>query len=434
MILDQIPGILKKKFEFLGIRKACDLIEKYDEIISMPSFGNKCSDSLIQYVLSIQELPEDFKKKIQALSASPTVEPLKIMPINRFTQTLSGRDEPFFVEIPRILEEKFKALNIYSPNDLITKHDELTSYRSFGKKCAIALDDFLTSCCDFFDRINDNETPIESDISNKYLTIFADFLSSHDPRFTVIFERRVLNQSASLDDIASIYEISRERIRQVESSFYKISKSLLLGKSSSKSIVPDIQLVNAFTQITKFVSENEIVGEFQVKTFASKFQRDGFTDQQWNHMKAAFKLIDIPVFSISLPGFSQIIYTTSELNPEKLSAIAKSIISVLQERIKPVDRISLIIEVKKHLGRNISNDVISKTAEILECVDVNGQFFQMKLRYFTSASDMAVAVLDRHKSPLHFNEIFREINHTLIRQGGTPYEGNTSGAITKNPK
>lgn len=231
----------------------------------------------------------------------------------------------------------------------------------------------------------------------------------------VLYKRFGLRGSKTytLEDIGTFYDITRERIRQIEAKSIKELNTLFLGESNSKTWRLCIKTINSYKSIKTLLGDFEwLVRKDDINKMLSSHFGDVLDDSYLNLFMEVVGYTKLPN---SLPGFRGSI-CESWCNSERYNKKEIESVFIALDHIyssaKPVTIFDLIISAKKHSKskKSISNNSIMVALSATTDIELEGETVSVKFSRLRSASDKAYRILEFRKKPMHFSKISQEIN------------------------
>ncbi|MFJ5285937.1 sigma factor-like helix-turn-helix DNA-binding protein [Pseudomonas sp. NPDC088429] len=234
------------------------------------------------------------------------------------------------------------------------------------------------------------------------------------PRDKGIIERRFqLNNLKyyTLEELGIYYDLTRERVRQIEAKIIKDMNSLLSGTFKKTSLSIDTKLVENFNLFTSALKKlGEVISKPQIEiqiqeSFGSRL------DDSYLHL--FLEICGYRAIQKNNNGFSGTFNDCWQIkNPDNTKAF-DSTLKVLEpvfKTKKPVPIMELIISAKRK-KISVTENYIQSILKSCNELELNENEAQVKFIHLKSIADKAYRVLQHSKIPMHYSEIAREINY-----------------------
>ncbi len=231
----------------------------------------------------------------------------------------------------------------------------------------------------------------------------------------VLYKRFGLRGSKTytLEDLGTFYDVTRERIRQVEAKSIKELNKLLSGEFKSKKWRLCIKTINSYKDIKNLLGDFEwLVRKNDINKLFSNHFGDILDDSYLNLFMEVVGYTKLPN---SLSGFRGSIcesWCISERYNKKEIESVFIALDHIYSSAKSVTIFDLIISAKKHSKskKSISNNSIMVALSATTDIELEGETVSVKLSRLRSASDKAYRILESRSKPMHFSKISQEIN------------------------
>ena len=267
---------------------------------------------------------------------------------------------------------------------------------------------------------------------NQLLPITESFVNatckSEPKRDLDIIKRRFgLNNGSvySLEEIGIYYDITRERVRQVEFKIIsRLSELLMYGYNESNKFKIQESIVQEYKQIKDdlialdyILTEEEITSFFQSRYGIEKIS-ESFSSL--NFLMELLGYCSMSAKNNSYRGSSKSAWCLKEhFNKTHIKKVFSYFNSLLDkpEKFKFFD---IVIAINKTKGHRLDKDFIRMLLKLcveIEKVESEEDTYQIKFECLPSAAEKAFRVLQERGSPLHFSEIAKIINHAELNLG-----------------
>ncbi|MEQ1559584.1 MAG: HTH domain-containing protein [Methyloglobulus sp.] len=257
--------------------------------------------------------------------------------------------------------------------------------------------------------------------------------------FDIIKKRFGLDGSReyTLDEIGTYYDVTRERIRQIEAKTIVQLGEILSGSLDTKDwALPQI-LSDKYLMLRKKLGEFDLlVTKRQLNTLLTK-EFDSTLES--GYLNVLMETVGYAKLTGSALGFRGVIeeswYDTSRYKKSDFEAIFKPL-NVIIDSPKKCPLFDILVSVKKKTKLKISNAEISAAIAAISDFELNDEVISVRIECLRNAADKAFRILDTRGKPLHFSKIAREINQFSIRQlGFSPMkERNLTNQMASDPR
>lgn len=385
--------------------------------------------------------------------ARPTIE-TKRTPMTETKSTPS----PFIGELQHVLQYPISVLtlsnrgrNCLHKAGIATIGDlwearrvGLGRIRLVGEKTAGEIETALDDFCNHPRRFTDDEIESLSD-SRKNLIAIKDLdgqanlvslivqisknallKSGNDREYEVLKRRYGLEGSDTytLKEIGDFFEVTRERIRQIESKAIGRIRNVLINNSDKDFRVPQNLVFEANNLRAVFASSAGLMTENEIKAVLQ---------QRYDTPPAVYEIgairLMLDVFGFS-PIAQNVIGVSHELVPSWLlnedldrSLLREALIAVsvvLHESVAPLSFFDLKVRVNRQKATKITNDYIRFAATIDDTIEILPQdTYQIRFVALPSVADKVYRILYERKMPMDIRSLHREMGHRLTKAGRT---------------
>jgi Sigma-70, region 4/HB1, ASXL, restriction endonuclease HTH domain len=260
--------------------------------------------------------------------------------------------------------------------------------------------------------------------------ISATCKSQTERDLDIIKKRFGLNHESvySLEEIGIYYNITRERVRQIEFKIISTLSELIYGSRESKKFKIQENFVLEYKRIKdRLINFDYILTEEETKKF--------FQDRYGiNKESEAFSSLS---FLMELLGYCSISAKTNRYRGAAKSAWCQkekfnkahaervfSYFNTLLDRSEKFKFFDIVISLNKTKGNRLDKDFIRMLLKL--CIEIEkdedededeDEAYQVKFECLPSAAERAFRVLQEKGDPLHFSEIAKIINHAELNLG-----------------
>jgi hypothetical protein len=231
----------------------------------------------------------------------------------------------------------------------------------------------------------------------------------------VLNKRFGLNGSKkyTLEDLGTYYDVTRERIRQIENKLIREMSFLLKNELNQKEWTICSKLRDGYRSINAQMHEFEwIILKDDIDKIFRDHYGDGLNSKYLDLFMEVCGYLKLPS---NIAGFRGNICESwcisSRYKKNEIESIFKAL-DVIYDSANSVPLFDLIISAKKknRLQTNLSNGSIKIALSATKDIDFDGEKITVKFSKLRSVADKAIRILESHGKPIHFSKINQEIN------------------------
>ena len=229
----------------------------------------------------------------------------------------------------------------------------------------------------------------------------------------VLKKRFGLNGSKiyTLDDIGTYYDVTKERIRQIEAKSIKEIGLLLSGSLNQKGWKISDELVEGYKNTCHEISKLEwITLKIGIENILRNHYEAVLSSDYLDLFMEVCGYIKMPQ---SIQGFrgslSESWVHSKKYKKSKIEAVFQAL-DVVYDSVTSTSIFDIIIAAKKKSKSIITNDSLTAALKATNDIDFNGEDVEVKFSRLRSAADKAIRILESHGKPIHFSKITQEIN------------------------
>jgi predicted DNA-binding protein YlxM (UPF0122 family) len=322
----------------------------------------------------------------------------------------------------------------------------LSDIRGIGKKSSEEIEkhlaDFLSLATDLteedLDQMKDGrplliegEFGAPPDLVNNIEAIAKNLLYAlgNQRQFEILKRRYGLDGSKiyTLQEVGDYYDVSRQRIKQIESRAEKNIRNLIFDRKEFKNWKLSECFLVEFEEISKILSsEDPILLEIEI------------IDILQDRYAVDYDSNDLPAlrFLLSLLGFEQLNKTLTRatyienhfswlvgtgIDKQSVYKATKSAHKLLKESVQPLSLFDIMVRINKRRKHKLSKTEVFLALKMCKEVEqISNERFQIKFEYLSSYADQAYRVLYEGNVPLDRRDIQRTISHNLVNAGIPP--------------
>jgi len=228
----------------------------------------------------------------------------------------------------------------------------------------------------------------------------------------------------TLQDIGDYYDISRERVRQIEAkATQRIHTAIISDSTFPLELGTSQERKNELTQVHKGInSYGQIITIDEVYEYFEQRYSAKLTPHDFGAIRLLLAMLDFNESPEKIQGSSVPLkeswVKSNSLNISALHQTARALRAVLSETNIALPFFDLKIAVVKKLKQKIDTSLIRNAIKICDEIEQKqSDLFQLRFEYLHSLADKAYRILYEKNSPLHVSDIKTEISHRLAVVG-----------------
>lgn len=229
------------------------------------------------------------------------------------------------------------------------------------------------------------------------------------------------HENYTLEDVGSVYGISRERVRQNKGNALRKIRKALSGMTQLPTHVIPIELIKEVETVKQELNalDPNLITEDQVIEFFNTRYKMMISIQEISTLR--FLLVIFGYTQFVTPVLPWALAPTWRLNTQldagKIGETMRVILSILREDVNaiPIFQLKVKVNRKSKIGPEYIEYAMRLLAHDIEQVDSNS--YQLKFTKLSSVADQAYRVLNMFGDPKHYRDLVKEINHILIKSG-----------------
>ncbi len=228
----------------------------------------------------------------------------------------------------------------------------------------------------------------------------------------------------SFEEIGIYYDITRERVRQVEFKIISKLSDLMYGSSESKKFKIKENLIQEYKQVKdSFLNLDSILTEEEIRDFFQNRYGINKESESFSSLEYLMELLGYCLLSSGNNGYSGSTKLAWCLKEQFNKTHIKKVfghINTLRGKPERFKFFDIVVSINKTKGHRLDKDFIKKLLKLcveLEEVENEEDTYQVKFECLPSAAEKAFRVLQEKGEPLHFSEIAKTINHAELNLG-----------------
>lgn len=224
----------------------------------------------------------------------------------------------------------------------------------------------------------------------------------------------------TLEQLGSAFDITRERVRQMEEkALTHLRRFLITGELSDKYNIR----INEFIRLEARSLKNEVESRFAIVTLNEISQ---IFETRYGQMIAR-PYLDVliaifnyePLLNIPVNHYSTWIVNRNQADISLIRKCSQDIIHLLEDQPKPFSSFKLLIEINNtKKGKQYNQTTVQQALRVLSDLEETlKEGYQLRIETLPNYEAMVYRVLFEKGEPMHTDEMVREINHRLALAG-----------------
>lgn len=334
--------------------------------------------------------------------------------------------------VPSLIRNKLDKNGYSTVGDLLEMGEsDIERLRGFGAQSISALRELMQTLNDDRDKVtlafeSGFGTVIPGDTTHEgfghtLLQIVTDYfriLAQEKPK-DIFCKRYGIEDGKryTLEDIGVFYSLSRERVRQIQDKHLRQIRELLVGSRLKKpTCVCKPSSINEFRRLRRNLMQEKTVPEI------SMLENIGFDPDQKDlssNQGVCLLLTELVGGQVyETRGHRYYLFDTN-ITLTTLDRAVHVVRRVLADCVIPLKLFDIVLQAHK-VDTKLTRQLVIQAIEVqqpeIETIAQDGEtFYQLMFSNLSSFSNMAYRILYEKQVSLHFNEIWREIQHRLAR-------------------
>lgn len=262
-----------------------------------------------------------------------------------------------------------------------------------------------------FESANGNLVDVFPGILELYLNkkSGANFKRNQD----ILNKRFALNggKRYTLEDIGTFYDLTRERVRQVEEKTIENISKLLNGNLKTKDWKLDQLLLSNYSVfIERLKSAGAIILKHEVDSILFDLFGGALKEGYQNLLMEVAGYIKLPNSFDGFRGTTKPCWClASKYQKTEIESVFKSLDSIFDSSAT-VSLFEITVRAKKSAKRKISNESLNVALKACNEIEITGDSVLVKFSSLRNAADKAFRVLESANKAMHYSDIAKEIN------------------------
>lgn len=225
----------------------------------------------------------------------------------------------------------------------------------------------------------------------------------------------------TLQEIGDAEGITRERVRQINSrSVKRIRKELLTHNKVKGAFEHESLSKEACAVLSILQNLGPVLSEPEIRTIiVERYKEDKINI---NHLRFLLTVFDFRQFARRTNGYygSDILAwgVDSTVDMKDIWNALVAVYRELKNAVTPLSLFEIRIRVNSRRKKKIETTSIAHALHICPDIEkVSASSFQIKFPFLSSVADQAYRILFSRAEPLHYRDLYREINHFLASSG-----------------
>lgn len=225
----------------------------------------------------------------------------------------------------------------------------------------------------------------------------------------------------TLEDIGTFYDLTRERIRQVEEKTIENISKLLSGNLKTKDWKLDQLLLKNYGVLKERLnSAGAIILKHEVDSILFDIFGGALKEGYQNLLMEVAGYIKLPNYFDGFRGTTKPCWClATKYQKTEIESIFKSLDSIFDSSAT-VSLFEITIRAKKCAKRKISNESLNVALKACNEIEITGDSVLVKFSSLRNAADKAFRVLESANKAMHYSDIAKEIN--LLDKNSTNFK------------
>jgi len=263
----------------------------------------------------------------------------------------------------------------------------------------------------YFEHANGNLLQVLSPVLDLY---FEKKGGKHSERNKDILSKRfnLKNEGEyTLEDIGTYYDLTRERVRQVEAKTIEDLDLLLSGELKTKNWRLDSRLTDRYLDLKNNLREKDyILSTIELNSFLNDEFNCSLDAGIFRVFMEVLGYVELPSHIDGFRGKIKSCWCSSDRFDRKEIESIYQALDVVFDFSDPIKKFDLIVKAKRKAKKKITNESIHIALKSCEEIEVDDDLISIKFNYLRSAADKAYRLLSSKNKPLHYSELCKEIN------------------------
>jgi len=215
----------------------------------------------------------------------------------------------------------------------------------------------------------------------------------------------------TLDDIGAYFNLTRERVRQIETKIISDLNLLLSGEFKNKKWKLDFRLVNRYLALKEELHEGDfILSAFELDSYFKEEFGGSLSLAEFRVFMAVLGYFKLPKNIVGFRGkIKSGWYLPDLLDRKEIESIFQAL-DVIFDITDLINKFDLFEKVKRESKIEIADESMLIALKSCEEIEIVNDIVSIKFNYLKNAADMAYRLLTKVDKPLHFSALCEEIN------------------------
>ena len=267
----------------------------------------------------------------------------------------------------------------------------------------------ISVCSNLLEEFDGNLVKAFPEVIDLYLSVSS---KKNYSRNSDVLKKRFSLQGEkiySLTDIGVFYELSRERVRQIESKAIREINLLLTNKI--KKVQVDEQIVKTYSELYSRLNDNYVlINQEQLEGILVEIFGECLADSYRNLLMEICGYVKLPSKFLKFRGTIKTSWCSKKYYKEKYFQTLFQSIDVLFDKPEGMPIFDLIVLVKKSINKKIDNDLLMIALSCVNEIEQNNDRVHIRFNSLRNIADKAFRVLEHTQAPMHYSKLMSEIN------------------------
>ena len=215
----------------------------------------------------------------------------------------------------------------------------------------------------------------------------------------------------TLEDIGTYYDLTRERVRQVEAKTISDINLLLSDELNTKNWRLDTSITDNYLRLKDKLKDNDIIlSTIELESILNEAFGCSLDQGDFRLFMEVLGYVQLPSHIDGFRGKIKSCWCVADRFDRKEIESIFQALDVVFDFVDPVRKFDLIVKAKRKAKKKITNESIHIALKSCEEIEVDDELISIKFNYLRNAADKAYRLLSSKNKPVHYSELCKEIN------------------------